>query len=389
MVSKAEATSDQGVRLARAFIHLDRLTRNLRLLEREAGGCVLWPVIKGDAYGHGALEIARHLTALGHRTLCVADVAEGEVLVEGGVKATIVILSATLPEHSEALVTHGFEPVVCDLAMVEALNRDARHADRGVAVHLAVDTGMGRIGIRPDEVHAFMARCRDLPALRVKGLMSHFPRADEADKSYSLAQIERFNALRAATAGYGIEVFHLANSAAVFDLPDARFDAVRPGIAMYGLAPSSDIANPRVHSLEPVLEWKTRVTFLKDVPAGTGLSYGHDFHTREPSLIATVPLGYADGFSRNLSNGSELLVGGRRCPQVGRVTMDMSLVDVSALRGRVAVGDEAVILGRQGNEEITADELAKKLSTINYEVVTRIGPRVPRILVREDASATR
>jgi len=367
-------------RLTKAFIHLDRLTHNLRLLQELVGERLLWPVIKGDAYGHGAHIVACHLVRLGYDTFGVADVQEAVELIEMGINATFIILSATLPEHSGALVAYGCEPVVCTLDMIEALAREAAKAGRRVAVHLKVDTGMGRIGIRPDEVPGFLERCRALPALRVRGLMSHFPRADEADKSFSKQQIEQFRRVAEVTKGYGIEIRHMANSAAVFDLSDAYFDAVRPGIAMYGLRPSSQIANPRVQALEPVLEWKTRITFLKEVPAGVGLSYGHGFHTPQPSLIATVPVGYADGLSRRLSDQLDLLVRGVRCPQVGRITMDMSLIDVTALRGQVELGDEAVIIGRQGSEEVTADELAEKLGTINYEVVSTISRRVSRVV---------
>jgi alanine racemase len=240
---------------------------------------------------------------------------------------------------------------------------------------------MGRIGIQPEDVTAFLERCRDFPALVVKGLMSHFPSADETDKTFSRQQIALFQQLKAATSGYGIAVYHLANSAAIFDLPEAYFDAVRPGIAIYGLLPSSTMVNPRVQALKPVLEWKTCITYLKEVPTGTGLSYGHIFHTAQPSLIATIPLGYGDGLSRRLSNQLTLLVHGRRCRQVGRICMDQSLVDVTALRGRVQVGDEVVIVGQQGQEEVTADELAARLGTINYEIVTAIAKRVPRIAV--------
>jgi len=370
-------------RLTRAFIHLDRLTHNLRLLQQQVGERALWPVIKGNAYGHGAQIVARHLVRLGYDTFGVADVHEAIELNEAGIDATFVTLSATLPEHSEALVACGCEPVVCTLEMVEALARAALKAGRRVSVHLKVDTGMGRVGIRPNEVPAFLERCRALPALRVRGLMSHFPSADEADKTFSKQQIEQFRRVIEATKGYGIEVCHMANSAAVFDLPDSDFDAVRPGIALYGLRPSSEIANPRVQELKPVLEWKTRITFLKEVPAGVGLSYGHVFHTQRPSLIATVPVGYADGLNRSLSNQLDLLVRGVRCPQVGRITMDMSLIDVTALRGQAELGDEAVIIGRQRNEEVTADDLAESLGTINYEVVTAITHRVPRVVVGE------
>ena len=370
-------------RLTKVVVHLDRLTHNLGLLREQAGGCAVWPVVKGDAYGHGADIVARHLIGLGCRTLGVADIEEAVALVDAGIEATIIVLSATLPEHSEALVAYGCEPVVCTLEMAESLAHAAQRLGRRASMHLKVDTGMGRIGIRGDEVVDFLERCRPLSALRVRGLMSHFPRADEADKTFSRAQIEEFRRVIAATKGYGIEVRHLANSAALFDLPESYFDAVRPGIAIYGLCPSAQIANPRVRELRPVLEWKTRITFLKEVAAGVGLSYGHAFRTQRPSLIATVPVGYADGLDRSLSNQLDLLVRGVRCPQVGRITMDMSLIDVTGLRGQIELGDEAVIIGRQHDQEVTADELAATLGTINYEVVTAISHRVPRVVAGE------
>jgi alanine racemase len=262
--------------------------------------------------------------------------------------------------------------------MAEALAREAVAAGREMAVHIKVDTGMGRVGVRPDQAPDFVHRCRALKGLRVKGLMSHFARADEADKTYSLEQVERFRHTIEAVGDQDIEVRHMANSAGILDVPTAHYDAVRPGIAIYGLAPSAHIANPRVAELRPVLEWKSRVTFLKEVPTGTGLSYGHSFHTTSPSLIATVPVGYGDGLSRRLSDNLDMLVDGVRCPQVGRITMDQTLLDVTALRDRVRLGDEAVIIGRQGAEQITADELAARLGTINYEIVTAISARVRR-----------
>jgi len=369
----------QPSHLTRAYIHLDRLTHNLRLLQRLAGDRPLWPVIKADAYGHGAAIIARHLLALGYGTLCVADAPEAIALIEAGVRARFVILSATLPEHAEPVVAYGLEPVVCTREMMEALAHAAQKSGMRVPVHVKVDTGMGRIGIRPEEVPAFFERCRDFPLLRLRGLMSHFPRADEADKAYSDAQIDRFRQVIQATRTYGIECRHMANSAALLDLPASHFDAVRPGIALYGLRPSAEIANPLVHQLQPILEWKSRITFLKEVPAGVGLSYGHAFHTRRSSLIATVPVGYADGLSRRLSNHLDLLIRGVRCPQVGHITMDMSLIDVTAMRGQAVLGEEAVIIGRQLSEEIRADELAERLGTIHYEIVSAISRRVPRI----------
>jgi alanine racemase len=371
--------TDPSEQPTRALVHLDRLTHNVRLLQQLVGPRPLWPAIKANAYGHGLVVVGRHLVELGLDTLCVAHASEALQLRAAGVRATYVILSAALPDESECFVEHGLEPTVCTRETVDALARAARRSGMRVAIHVKVDTGMGRIGVQPEDAEAFLEHCRKLPELRLRGLMSHFPRADEADKAFSLEQLARFERVRDATRRFGVEVYHMANSAGIFDLPDSHLDAVRPGISIYGLAPSATLSNPRVRELQPVLEWKTRITFLKELPAGVGLSYGHTFHTTRPSLIATLPVGYGDGLSRNLSNRCEVLIGGTRCPQVGTITMDQSLVDVTALRGRVALGDEAVLIGRQGDEEISADEIARQLGTINYEIVTALAQRVPRI----------
>jgi alanine racemase len=370
---------DRPRHLTHVTINLEHVTHNLQVLQTLVGRRPLWPAIKANAYGHGAELIARHLVNLGYRRLCVAHVTEAIALLEAGIQATFIILSATLPEHCNAIVAYGCEAVVCTQEMLEGLDRAAERARRRVAIHLKVDTGMGRIGIQPNEVVRFLERCRRFPTLSVAGVMSHFPRAQERDKSFSHQQIERFRQVRAATSQYGVNAYHLANSAAIFDLPTSYFDAVRPGIAIYGLKPSATITNPQVHNLKPVLEWKTRITFLKEVPAATGLSYGHTFHTDKASLIATIPLGYGDGISLLLSNRFDLLVSGKRCPQVGRICMDQCLLDVTVLRGHVQLGDDVVIIGKQGEEEVTADELADKIGTINYEIVAHIAHRVPRL----------
>ena len=373
--------SDRTSHLTQAFVNLGHLAHNMRLLQAHVGKRPLWPAIKANAYGHDARIIADRLVRLGYGTLCVAHASEAIELVEAGVQANFIILSATLPQNSEYLVAYGFEPVVCALDVVKELARVAHKAGKRVSLHLKVDTGMGRIGIAPQDVIAFLDRCRDFPAVSIKGLMSHFSCADEADKSYSREQIRRFRQLIEATRRYSIEAYHMANSAAIFDLPESYFDAVRPGISIYGLRPSPSMVSRRVDELRPVLEWKTRITYLKEVPTGTGLSYGHAFHTERPSLIATIPVGYGDGLSRLFSNKGQFVVRGRRCPLVGRVTMDQSLVDVTPLKGGVELGDEVTIIGRQGDEEVTADELAAEMGTINYEIVTSIASRVPRIAV--------
>ena len=374
---------DDPGRLTKVYLYLDRLTGNMKLLQQQAGNRELWPCIKANAYGHGADIIARHLYRLGYSTFCVADVAEAIALLDAGIEATFVVLSAMLPEHIPALVRHGCEPVLCTHELIDALADEAERSGKSVAMHIKIDTGMGRIGIRPEQLNEFVAHCRARPSLHLRGIMSHFACADEADKKFSFEQIAIFKAALAAAGCERLVIRHMGNSAAILDLPEAGFDVCRPGIAVYGLRPSADIINPAVDRLQPVLEWKTRIVFLKEVPAGVGLSYGRSFFTERPSLIATVPVGYGDGFSRALSDNVDMLIGGRRCPQVGRITMDMSLVDVTELRGAVAIGDEAVIIGRQGGLFIGADELAEKLGTINYEIVTAISQRSPRTVVRE------
>jgi len=266
--------------------------------------------------------------------------------------------------------------VICTREAAESLSRAAERVGQRTRVHVEADTGMGRIGVRPEDAAAFVTYCHGLPGLTVCAVMSHFSGADESDKSFSYRQIDAFARVRDETRALGVPVYHLANSAAIFDLPESHLDAVRPGIAIYGLAPSDEIVNPRVEELEPVLEWRTGITYLKEVPAGTGLSYRHTHVTSEPALIATLPVGYGDGLSRRLSNRMAALVHGTRCPQVGVITMDQSLLDVTALRGRVALGDEVVLLGRQGDEMITALDWADALDTISYEIVTTITRRL-------------
>ncbi len=363
----------------KAVIHLDRLSHNVELLQGLVGSRPMWPAIKANAYGHGAGIVARHLIDLGYSTFCVAHVAEAAALLGAGLEAKFVILSAILPEQAEEAVALGLEPVVANREALEALDREARKAGTTISVHVKIDTGMARIGVAPGEAGEYLRHCRALSGVRVKGLMSHFARADEEDKKDAMAQIARFRTVAEAAREHGPLIRHMANSAAILDLPDSYFDAVRPGISIYGIAPSPAMANPALRQLRPVLDWTTRIVFLKEVAPGTGLGYGHTFRTERASLIATLPIGYGDGFPRNLSNKGVILLGGMRCPIVGRVSMDQSLVDVSALRGRVALGDEGVIIGRQGSEEITAVDIAERLGTIDYEILTRIGARVPRV----------
>lgn len=367
--------------LTRAYISLSNLDHNMRLLQELAGGNPLWPAIKADAYGHGASIIARRLVSGGYTTLCVAHVWEAMELEAQGVEAQYVILSPDLGDTAPEVVERGYEPTVCSFRQMEALSREAERRGKTVRIHLKVDTGMGRVGFLPEQAEEAVRKARTLPGININTLMSHFPRADETDKAYSFTQIKRFKEIMERVKPLGVPRFHLANSAAIFDLPEAHLDLCRPGISIYGLKPSPHCRNPRTAELRPVMNWTTRITQLKEVSPGTGLSYGHTFTTKRPSLIATVPVGYGDGLMRLLSNRMEFIVKGKRCPQVGRICMDQSLIDVTELRGQVEQGDEAVLIGRRGKEELTADDMAATLGTINYEIVTQIARRVPRITV--------
>ena len=361
-------------------INLKNLEHNLEILQGEVGERSVWPVIKANAYGHDATIIGRHLIKLGYDTLCVARPSEAIALIDSGIHAKFLILSATLPDDAEEIVAHNLVPVICTIPMLDALNREAKKANKTIEAHLKVDTGMGRVGVSPRQVGSFLKRCEGLESVSISGLMSHLARADEADKTPSDSAIRVFDGIVRAVASSAIVYHHIANSAGILDLPTSHFDAVRPGIAMYGLQPSREIANPRSKNLKPVLEWTTRITFLKEVPSATGLSYGHAYTTNKETLAATLPVGYGDGLSRRLSGNLDVIVGGRRCPQIGRITMDQCLVDVSPLKNRVSVGDDVVLIGRQRDVKISADEWAVRSDTINYEIVTGISSRIPRVI---------
>ena len=366
----------------RVQVNLADLTHNLRVLQAQAGDAPLWPAIKANAYGHGADLIARHLRSLGHDTLCVAQVGEAVELITHGIEATYLVLSGAVPDNAADCVAHGLEPVVACIDMVAALDAAAAAAGRRLAVHLKVDTGMGRFGIAPESVSAFLDGCESFRSVWVRGIMSHFACADAADKRSAERQLARFEGVRATTAARGRYLYHMANSAALLDLPKARFDAARPGIAIYGLKPSATMSNPAVDTLRPVLRLVSRITFLKEVAAGVGISYGHVYRTTKQTLVATLPIGYGDGLQRGLSGRLCVLINGQRCPQIGRITMDQLMVDVSALRGEVRPGDEAVLIGSQRDAEtVSADEIAQLAGTINYEVVTALAQRIPRFAV--------
>jgi alanine racemase len=359
-------------------IDLGALSHNYGEVRRRIGNRHVLAVVKAQAYGHGAVPVATRLAADGARMLGVALVEEGCELRDAGITAPVLVMGPVFPEQAEAVVGNRLTPVVSTLTLAQALSAEAPREGRTVSVHVKIDTGMGRIGLSPEAALPFIAEISALPGIAVEGLMTHFADADLRDKRFAAVQMDRFEALIEALAAKGIAVplRHAANSAAVLEYDRALLTMVRPGLMLYGADPLESKGGA---DLRPVLSWTTRVAFVKQVPTGTPISYGRTFTTSRQSTIATIPVGYADGYSRSLSNRGAMLVRGMRAPVAGRVCMDMTMLDVTAIPG-VREGDEVVLLGAQGTERISADDIAALTGTIAYEVLCGIGGRVPRIL---------
>ncbi|MGE5588050.1 MAG: alanine racemase [Clostridia bacterium] len=366
-----------------AEVDLTSISRNIGAIRRRVGpGPEIMAVVKADGYGHGAVQVATTALTSGATWLGVALVEEGVVLRKSGIIAPILVFGQLFPNQARRALHYSLSCTVSTYEFAEALSVAATQEGKRGKCHVKVDTGMGRIGVPPRQAASFVRRVAMLPNVEVEGIYTHFASADADDKTFACEQLSRFmgviEALR--TAGVQIQFRHAANSAACVDIPEARLDMVRPGILMYGLSPFSTERFQKLKKemdIRPALSLKTRVSFLKRVPAGTPVSYGSTYVTKEDTVIATLPVGYADGYSRGLSNRGEVLIRGRKLPIVGRICMDQCMVDVGSLE--VEVGDEAVLIGRQGDQEIAAEEVADKLGTISYEVVCAIGKRVPRV----------
>ena len=365
-------------RWAWAEVDLDAITHNVGQLRIAAEPAEVWAVVKADGYGHGSVEVSRAALTAGAVGLCVALVSEGVVLRRAGIDAPILVLSEQPPESLADLVAHD---LIATISTADGIDRlAAAVVNSGAAthrVHLKVDTGMHRVGARPEEVPALVARIAALaPTLRLDGVFTHLAVADEPQNPYIDAQLEQFDAVLAELPNLDELAVHAANSAATLSRPDARRTLVRPGIAVYGISPGAALDEVAA-TLRPALSLKARVSFVKRLVAGDRLSYGLRHTMAAPANVATVPIGYADGVRRNLSGtGATVLIDGKRREIIGTITMDQVMVDCGD--DPVAVGDEVVLLGRQGAEVIRAEEWASTLGTIGYEVVCGIGPRVPR-----------
>ncbi len=378
ILSHAPASPAGSDRPTAALIDLKALVHNFQEAKRRAAGRKVLAVVKAQAYGHGAVAVSRKLASLGADMLGVALVEEGRELREAGIDIPLLVMGSVFPDQAEEIAAWRLTSVVYDLATGRRLSEAARKLKSVVPVHVKIDTGMGRIGIAPEAALALIVELKRLEGISVEGLMTHFADADLRDKDFAAKQIDRFEALMKGLAGQEIQIplRHAANSAALLDYERALFTMVRPGLMLYGYDPLETRAADA--DLVPVLSLVTRVAFLKKVPAGIPISYGRTFVTARESVIATIPIGYADGYSRSLSNKGEALVRGKRVPIAGRVCMDMCMLDVTGVPG-VSEGDEVVLIGEQGKERITADDIALKTRTIAYEVLCGIGSRVPRM----------
>jgi alanine racemase len=375
----SRAANPSSDRPTMAMVDLNVLTHNYQEVVRHIGDRKVLAVVKAQAYGHGAIPVSRRLIELGSHMLGVALVEEGRELRDAGITAPVLVMAPVFPEQAQVIVNAKLTPVVYTLAVARALSDAATGAGRKLSVHVKIDTGMGRVGLSPEDAVDLTATIRRLPGIIVEGLMTHFADADLRDKAFASAQMDRFGSLIRSLEAKGITVplRHAANSAAVLEYDRALLNMVRPGLMLYGYNPLESGVSA---DLRPVLSLLTRVAFLKKVAAGVPISYGRTFVTKRKSLIATIPVGYADGYSRGLSNKGEAIVRGVRVPVAGRVCMDMTMLDVTDVPG-VAEGDEVVLIGARGSERITADEIAARTGTIAYEVLCGISGRVPRVVL--------
>jgi alanine racemase len=376
------AAPADAVRPTRAEVNLAALRHNLRVIARHAGRAKVWPVLKADGYGHGAPAVARTLERAGAEGFCVALLEEAVELREAGVRAPILVMGGYYGGAYEEIVSRGLVPVVYDPSHLEGLARASRQLGLPVSAHLKIDTGMARLGVQLRDLDAFAAELARVPEVRISGLMSHLgcaeAQAGTEGGRFTDVQIARFEESTAKLARAGVTpgVRHVANSAAVLQ-GKALYDAVRPGVALFGVSPLGAAAP----ELRPAMRVRSEIVDLRTIEAGEPVGYGATFRARRTTRIATMPMGYADGLARHLSNRGHVLVGGARAPIVGAVSMDMSMIDVTDVPG-VALRDEVTVLGAQdgplGRDALSAEEIASQAGSIAWEVLTSVSRRVPR-----------
>lgn len=366
-----------GYRPTWAEVRLGNLAHNYRVI---AGllkpGTKIMVCVKADAYGHGLVPVSEKLVDCGVDYFGVASVDEGIQLRKAGITTPILVLGVTAAGAIEPLLRYRITPTVCTRSFALALDRECKRAGRRISVHVKVDTGMGRIGVSYGEAFLFIRDIARLNSVRLEGVFTHLACAD-TDRRFTLQQIRLLDGLvsRLEASGVRLPLVHAANSMAVIGYQESHFNMVRPGLAVYGLYPKSGLKV----SLKPVLSLKTKIVYLKKVAKGTGISYGHAYIAPRATRIATLPIGYGDGYPRNLSNCAPVLIGGRVFRISGRVCMDQMMVDIGHAKARP--GDEAVLIGSQRGKRITAEKLAALAGTIPYEIVCGLGSRIPRVYI--------
>jgi alanine racemase len=370
---------------ARAVVDLDTIARNYRFLQDRVGARrAVYAVVKADAYGHGAAAVARRLERAGADRFAVANVEEGVALRRAGVGGEVLLLSCAEPEDLPRQIAYGLTPVLNDMAQAEALLAAARGLPGVLRAHLEVDTGMGRAGIRPEELDRIIAILKSDRRAELAGTFANLSAADDPGSPETGRQVTAMRACvaRIREAGISPGIVHVANSAGILAHPDSWFDAVRPGLALYGVAPSEAVDGT---GLTPAMTVEARVVGVRKIPAGTPLGYGGRFVTARETTVAVLPIGYHDGFRRSFSGSVSVLLRGRRAPVVGAVSMDVTLVDATETGAQR--GDCAVCLGRAGDEAISAWDLARAAGTVPYEILCGFGPRVVRVYSGEDSAA--
>jgi alanine racemase len=352
---------------------------NVRAIRAHVRPAEVMAVVKAEGYGHGAAQVARAALDAGAALLGVALLEEGVALRRSGITAPILVFGGLFENQIDAYLAHDLQMTLYDAHLAESIAQRARAWHKTAEVHVKFDTGMGRVGVTSEPI-AFLQHVTNLPSISLQGLYTHLATSDEADLGYAREQLQRFRAIVAAARESGVTPrwLHAANSGAILSLPESYFNLVRAGVMMYGYYPSADVA--KSIALEPAMRLATRVLFVKHVPKGTFISYGRTFQTQRDSILATLPLGYADGFLRRFSNNMHVLIRGRKCPVVGRVCMDQIIVDVTEVPD-IHAGEEVVLMGKQDEAEISIYDWCERLETIPYEVTCGISARVPRIYV--------
>lgn len=368
-----------------AEIDLDNIAHNVREIRRLAGKRTeIIAVVKADAYGHGTLETVTTLLENGATRLAVSMLDEAIQLRKIGIDVPIMVLNHTDFRRLGEVLEYNITQTIYSHEMAKALSEEAVRQGTKARVHIKIDTGMTRVGFKPgySAVKDVMAIMK-LDGIIIEGIFTHFAVADTEDRAYTLRQFELFESIIGELNRIGalIPIRHVSNSGAILQYPEMILEAVRPGIILYGIYPSHEV-DRSIIDLRPAMSLKANIVLVKEVEAGVSISYGRRFTTQRPSRIATVPIGYADGYSRLLSNKSRVLINGQYAPVVGNICMDQLMVDITDVTGDVKAGDEVVLIGRQGQLEITAEEIADLIGTIPYEIVSIIGKRVPRVYIR-------